>query len=685
MTRFSIYTFYIITIIGVIYSDTKIEDPCGQETECYDLITCGLSEPCSVTCGIDQLYACRETPFRFYSNPITVSCLQKGCFSASFTIYNVSQINLTMWDLSSNYNGLISSEAQRLNMNCLGESSCYNSINIHKRPNAIINHLCGGYGSCKESLFKWYSNTHCNLLCNGEISCEESIFYSYKTNNIHNIYCNGISSCKGVVINAFGAINLHCIGLKSCEHVTINIITDYANTMKTTFYFKSYITDSNSPYPIRIVSPHGVNKTLIICDQCPKDNIWIIYGFKFDKICQLSDINNCVFDDITNDYILMIYDNNTILQTNQLINKHILFVTDPFIIYEDYYPIPQFNFNSTDNKQLYLSILCISGGLTGALTKQCANDYNLTFFDNVIITKSDLFKTYRPKSTIIGPKYNFIRNNYGSYGRILYYLNNTNKQITLNSVINSKLFIGDNINLKINCIEPYVECTASEIYSTIDITTITNIYECGWNITCDLCQTNTFEFYFPNINNKICTYYDDQSKITDCSEYDAFNTNLQCSTLSPTFSPTISPTDNTFAPTYSPTISPSISPTNIPTKITISPTLSPTISPTITPSNTPTQPPSISPSNSPTQPPSISPTQPPTNIPSWSPVLPPSIAPTFTPSITPTLAPTIPPTLSPSYTPTLAPSITPTFSPTMAPISIKDYNQYFEIIYRKKK
>eukprot|EP01083_Nonionella_stella_P285058 970344_1 len=132
---------------------------------------------------------------------------------------------------------------------------------------------------------------------------------------------------------------------------------------------------------------------------------------------------------------------------------------------------------------------------------------------------------------------------------------------------------------------------------------------------------------------------------------------------------------DTGIPTEAPTRSPT---TAYPT------TNMPTHDPTLSPSNTPTQPPSISPSNSPTQPPSISPTQPPTNIPSWSPVLPPSIAPTFTPSITPTLAPTIPPTLSPSYTPTLAPSITPTFSPTMAPISIKDYNQYFEIIYRIK-
>eukprot|EP01084_Bolivina_argentea_P182901 315679_1 len=333
-----------------------------------------------------------------------------------------------------------------------------------------------------------------------------------------------------------------------------------------------------------------------------------------------------------------------------------------------------------NNDTSYLSILCI----------YCNGTYfDLSSISNAVITTIAWFlldcasyqyilgrdcrnKRGVSNADVNGPYNEFILNQYAQndidhiHGLNFFYLENT-ENIIINTASRANIYIGDTLNLMINCnVGTHTKCFNLNITSQLDPTLYALLDE-GWNLDCnDDVSCENFKIIFDvNASNPNDDYI--QCDITN------IKTTIDPNCLFLSFSPTAASDAPSIVPSNAPSAAPSFVPSNAPSD---------------TPSNTPTAPPSIAPTNAPidvpTYAPSLSPSSPPTNIPSQTPsntpTTPPSSAPTFLPTIHPTNS-THNPTLSPSVPPSDAPSLAPSFAPTKFPTKSNSFDKKEAIQY----
>eukprot|EP01083_Nonionella_stella_P138292 420854_1 len=317
----------------------------------------------------------------------------------------------------------------------------------------------------------------------------------------------------------------------------------------------------------------------------------------------------------------------------------------------------------------FVSVICVKCGSV---------DLHFASINHAILTGAALYSTSR--GSVEGPSASFMVNSYfvfSIYRTTIQLGSYDNVDVRINTLADATVYLGNNLNVRVNCGGPGENCDNVDIYSDVDPSQsdLSNFFiDCDDKCTSD----KNFDIYFPNATPSPLTCAVQNSGVSAGCEF--FPSSLHPTpspSTNPSLFPTITPTQATLTPTKYPTINPtnapSLAPTRNPTKAPSSAPTSATNSPSSAPTRKPTQAPSTSPSQPPTHAPSNTPTQPPTYTPTLTPTRTPSNAPTQPPSYTPTLTPTLAPSKAPSQTPTYAPTITPSRTPTNAPTQPPTY------------
>ena len=278
-----------------------------------------------------------------------------------------------------------------INLKCNGVESC-SSMTILSTNIITMNMFFNGIRSFSDGkLLSNDTDSRITTRCNGIYSCYNSQFHyhgiegSYDIHNTHS--CNNNNSCSYTSIYAFSAIELSCNGVDyvSCEWMDIFLPFDIEELQHVFLEFQGYRDN-----PIFIYSIFGIDRRdNVVCTDCGWENIWLIYGISYDKLCQISEdcFNTMQIyqDNVDNVNILDTYTINIdgTYQYDLDFTKNVAFDQNVLIILSnigDTYDVlipPQSN-----NKSGIISIFCLD-------SSSCSNlIFNLSSIQNGVITNS---------------------------------------------------------------------------------------------------------------------------------------------------------------------------------------------------------------------------------------------------------------------------------------------------------
>eukprot|EP01083_Nonionella_stella_P042299 114336_1 len=481
------------------------------------------------------------------------------------------------------------------------------------------NIICNSTDGCRDSIFYITNTAQIAVYCIGRYACYDTIFYYAGSADVDHL-CYGNGACSYMTMYAFNPMHLTCQahndgGYDSCRTTgVIDLVPPLSGQLTITV-------DGSDAHQMAVFSFYHQGQIYNCLNSCHMSSFVVYFGPKFNEYCYLDDaacltaqstISDTKYGEVTimdtlsgdygTTYDFSAYDmtTNVLLVLLDFNNEHTAF-----------YPPVMSGDSST-----FVSVICVKCGSV---------DLHFASINHAILTGAALYSTSR--GSVEGPSASFMVNSYfvfSIYRTTIQLGSYDNVDVRINTLADATVYLGNNLNVRVNCGGPGENCDNVDIYSDVDPSQsdLSNFFiDCDDKCTSD----KNFDIYFPNATPSPLTCAVQNSGVSAGCEF--FPSSLHPTpspSTNPSLFPTITPTQATLTPTKYPTINP-----------TNAPSLAPTRNPTKAPSSAPTSAtnsPSSAPTRKPTQAPSTSPSQPPTHAPSNTPTQPPTYTPTLTPS-----------------------------------------------------